>query len=289
MADLIPPEVRSRLRSLRIVPRRALGMQGIGQHRSAARGTGTEFAQYRAYEQGDDLRRIDWKLYARSERLFVREAEREGPVAVRLLIDASGSMAQADPDRPDWTRLDAAKAMAACLAEVAAMHGDRIGLMAMSDAGIVVIDAATGPRQRDRMLIELLRLERGTGFADEEALGPVWERVGPEDLAIVFSDGFDPGLVAMTEKLAAAGREVLFVEMLTVAEDRFPISGGFRFRDPETGETVTGDARALREAFLAEFGAARAQLHARLDALGIRHVPYVLDEPVDAPLRRLFA
>ncbi|WP_155518724.1 DUF58 domain-containing protein, partial [Xanthomonas euvesicatoria] len=73
---LIPSDVRSRLRGLQLRARHAQGAHGIGQHASRSRGAGLEFAQYRAYEPGDALRQIDWKLYARSDRFFVREAER---------------------------------------------------------------------------------------------------------------------------------------------------------------------------------------------------------------------
>ena len=77
--------------------------------------------------------------------------------------------------------------------------------------------------------------------------------------------------------------------MLTLAERDFPFTGGYRFRDPETGEELLADGAALRAEFLARFAEARAALHARLDALGIRHAAHMLDEPVDLPLRRLFA
>ena len=78
----LPPELRTRLRALSIVPRRAAALASAGMHDSRNRGGGLEFAQYRAYERGDDLRGIDWKLYARSDRFFVRDAERESPIAV---------------------------------------------------------------------------------------------------------------------------------------------------------------------------------------------------------------
>jgi hypothetical protein len=78
-------------------------------HASRSKGAGLEFAQYRAYEPGDEPRRIDWKLFARSDKFFVREAEEESPIAIWILLDASASMAQADRVRPDWSRFDAAK------------------------------------------------------------------------------------------------------------------------------------------------------------------------------------
>src|SRR5690606_16502159 len=94
--DPIPADVRSRLKDLRLTARRAIGTQGIGLHHSRSRGAGLEFAQYRAYEPGDELRQIDWKLYARSDRFFVREAERESPLTVWIVLDATASMAQRD-------------------------------------------------------------------------------------------------------------------------------------------------------------------------------------------------
>src|SRR5690606_29961146 len=126
--DPIPPEVCARLRGLRIGSRRAAGGRGFGLHRSRSRGAGMEFVQYRGYEPGDELRRIDWKLYARSDRFFVREAERESPLNIWVLVDTSGSMAQADEQRPEWSRLDAARALAACVFEVALAQGDPFGL-----------------------------------------------------------------------------------------------------------------------------------------------------------------
>lgn len=289
MVDFLPTDVRSRLRGLRLVTRRAVGSHGIGLHQSHSRGAGLEFAQYRAYEPGDELRQIDWKLYARSDKFFVREAERESPVAVWILIDASASMDQRDATRPDYSRLDAAKAIAAAIAELAMQQGDRFGFMALGDTGLRLLPPATGLRQRDRMMLELLDVSAGRAFASDEQLGPLWERVGTHDLVILLSDCFDEQAVALAEKLASAGRETLLVEMLTVAERDFPFTGGYRFRDPETGEELLADGPALRTEFLARFGEAREALHARLDAVGIGHVTHVLDESVDLPLRHLFS
>jgi len=286
--DLIPPGVRSRLKSLRLTSRRAIGAQGIGAHTSRSRGTGLEFAQYRAYEQGDEPRQIDWKLYARSDKFFVREAERESPLALWILIDASASMTQADARRPGWSRLDAAKALAACLAELAIAQGDRFGLIALRDDGLRMVAPGAGPRHRDRLLIELHALIAGGGFPEPARLVPLWERIGAQDLVVMLGDFFDEGAVALVERLAAARREALVIQLLTAEERDFPFEGGHRFRDPETDEELLGDGTALRADFIERFAAARAALHARLDAAGIGHATYVLDEEVDEPLRRLF-
>ncbi|MGO1068976.1 DUF58 domain-containing protein [Lysobacter sp. CA199] len=288
MRDLIPPDVRARLRNLRLVSKRAVGAHGIGVHSSRSRGAGLEFAQYRAYEPGDELRQIDWKLYARSDRFFVREAERESPLAVWLLLDASASMAQEDAARPGWSRLDAGKALVACVAELALRQGDRFGLIALRGDGLRLLAPATGARQRDRLLLELHSLSAHGAWPAAQQLRPLWERIGAGDLVLMIGDGFDEASVEVAERLASARREVLSLRILTVEERDFPFRGGYRFRDPETFEELLGDGVALREGFLERFKAARAALDARLDASGIRHVEYVLDEELDLPLRRLF-
>ncbi|NUO74515.1 MAG: DUF58 domain-containing protein [Lysobacter sp.] len=286
--DLIPAAVRARLRNLRLTSRRAVGAHGLGLHRSRSRGAGLEFAQYRAYEPGDELRQIDWKLYARSDRFFVREAERESPLAVWLLLDASASMNQADAARPGWSRLDAAKALVACVAELALRQGDRFGLIALRDDGLRLLAPASGPRQRDRLLLELQALSARGSWPGSEQLRPLWERIRADDLVLMLGDGLDESGIAVAERLAAARREVLSLRILTAEERDFPYQGGHRFRDPETGEELLGDGVALRAEFLARFAAARAQIDTRLDACGIRHAEYVLDEELDLPLRRLF-
>lgn len=284
--DLIPADVRSRLKDLRLTARRAIGAQGIGVHHSRSRGAGLEFAQYRAYEPGDELRQIDWKLYARSDRFFVREAERESPLTVWIVLDATASMNQRDGER--GTRFDAARRLTACIAELALRQGDRFGLLVLHGDGVRLVSPGNGVRQRDQLLLALHGLTAGGTFPVAGKLAPVWERIGAGDLVIALSDGFDEAMVALIERLAAARREVLAIQLLTAEERDFPFTGGHRFRDPETGEELLGDAAALRADYLQRFAEAQRLLDARLDASGIRHARYYTDQPLDLPLRRLF-
>lgn len=288
IAELIPPQVRARLKDLRLTSRRAVGLQGVGLHHSRSRGAGLEFAQYRAYEPGDELRQVDWKLYARSDRYFVREAERESPLAVWLLVDATASMAQEDAARPGWSRLSAAKGLAACVAELALRQGDRFGMAVLRGDGVRVVAPGSSVRQRDRLFLDLHGLEAEGRWPDAEHLRPLWERISAGDLVVLLSDLFDAGTLEVATRLAAARREVVAIQVLTAEERDFPFAGGHRFRDPETGEELLGDGPAMREDFLARFAQARREVHARLDSAGIRHAEYVLDQPLDLPLRRLF-
>lgn len=283
----LSPELRSRLRRLSIVPRRPGALASAGLHDSRNRGGGLEFAQYRAYERGDDLRRIDWKLYARSDRFFVRDAERESPIAVWIVLDASASMAQADLARPGWSRFDAARRIAASLIEIALHQGDRFGVIVEGADGLVLAPRA-GPRHRDRVLLALAPL-KPIGVAQwARDVAVFGERIGPQDLTLLLSDGFDEDCVAASERLAASGRDVSLIQILTADERDFPFDAGYRFHDPETGAQLIGDGRALRAEFLARFAQARAALAARLRAHGVRHVEHFIDESADQPIRDLF-
>jgi uncharacterized protein (DUF58 family) len=286
--DLVAPDVRARLRDLRLVARSSAGGDGVGQHTSRSRGAGLEFAQYRAYEPGDEPRRIDWKLYARSDRYFVREAERDSPLTVWLIIDATASMRQADAARAGFSKLDAAKGLAACVIELALRQGDRFGVMALGGAAPLLIPASTGPRQRDRCLLELARLAAAGTWPDAASLRPLWERIRPPSLVLFLSDFFDDAVTDLAVRLAAARREVLAVQLLSAEERDFPFAGGHRFLDPESGRERRVDAPAVRKDFLQKFAAARAELAARFTASGVRNTAHVLDEPLDAPLRRFF-
>lgn len=285
--SLIPADVRARLRGLRLGGRRVAGGDGFGQHRSRSRGAGLEFAQYRPYEPGDELRQVDWKLYARSDRFFVRESERDSPLTAWVVIDATASMGQAGARH--GTRLDTAVLLAACVVELALRQGDRFGLAIIGGDGLRLVPAGVGPRQRDRCLLALHGLRAAGAWPEEARLRPLWERIGAGHLVLLLSDDFDAAAAVLMEKLSAARREVLNIQLLTDEERDFPFRGGHRFVDPETGEERTSDGAAAREDFLRRFAAARQALHARLAAAGVRRVEHVADRPADEPLRALFA
>lgn len=284
----LPDELRARLRDLHLRARSAAGGDGLGMHASRSRGAGLEFAQYRGYEPGDEPRRIDWKLFARSDRYFVREAERDSPLTVWIVIDASASMSVADRARPDFSKLEAAKLLAACVIELALRQGDRFGLIGLSAAALALVAEGAGARQRDRCLLELDRLASGGLLPGADQLRPLWERVRPGALVFFLSDGFDDELTELELRLAAARREVLSIQLLSAEERDFPFKGGLRFRDPETGAELRIDAAAARRDFIERFAAARAALARRMAAAGVLHVEHVIDRPLDEPLHRLF-
>lgn len=284
----LPPDLRTRLRRLSITPRRAAVIASAGQHASRNRGGAQEFAQYRAYERGDDLRQIDWKLYARSDRFFVRDAERESPVTVWIVLDASASMAQPDLKTPNWSRFDAARRLAAALVEIAVNQGDRFGLVIETATGPMVVPPGGGARQRDRVLLIMAPIQPAGIARWDRDVGVYGERFGSTDVVLILSDGFDVACVETAERLAMSGRDVAMIRVLTADERDFPFDQGYRFVDPETGAQLVGDGPALRADFLRRFAQAREALSDRLDAHGVRHAEHFADRPADEPIRALF-
>ena len=210
VASLIPPELRARLKPLRL-DRALLALRaGHRPAREPRRGAGLEFAQYRAYEPGDEPRHIDWKLYARSDRYFVRDAERDSPLTAWLLVDATASMAQADAARPrvhaSSTRRRRSRPASP---RSRSQQGDSFGLVTVGGERRRL---AGGKRTRGIATscgARSTRSSAGSQLPDEAALRPLLERIAPAALLVILSDGFDETLVALAERLAAARREVL--------------------------------------------------------------------------------
>jgi hypothetical protein len=161
-------------------------------------------------------------------------------------------------------------------------------LVAVNDIGLQVVNAGFGPRHRDHCLMALNTLKAEGAWPTEAQCRPIWERIGANSLVILLSDDFDEGAVNLAERLSAARRDVLSIQILTTEERDFPFAGGYRFRDAEAGRELLTDGKDSRAEFISTFSRARKDLAARFASSGITHVEYVLDQPVDAPLRRLF-
>lgn len=284
----LTPALRALIATLRLRPRQALGRQGLGHHASRNRGSGQEFAQYRAYESGDEPRQIDWKLFARSDRFFVREAERESPVRAWLLLDTTASMTQADEADPQFTRFDAARQLAHCVFEIAQRHGDACGLVLCGGAGLSLVTPGSGPRQRDRLRHALATATPNGEWPQADVLAPAWGRIARGDLVVALGDFFDEATVAQLVRLAHAGREVVALQIQTADERDFPYPDGRRFIEPEAGESLLGDGPALRADYLARFAAAQRVLAAQFAAAGIRHATHVIDQSPGPVLQVLF-
>ncbi|HEX5656286.1 MAG TPA: DUF58 domain-containing protein [Polyangiales bacterium] len=220
------------------------GQRGERSARSA--GSGVAFAGHRAYAAGDDFRFIDFALYARSDRLHVKQFEEERELAIELLLDCSGSME---------AKLPLAKQLAAALGYLALVHSDRVAVQPFASAPLARLEPLRGARRALLLLrhLEALRADGGTDLL--QAARAVRARTRRGGLAFVISDGYDvPNLLAGIDVLRHAHLAPV-VLLLEHAEEASPsLDGELTLVDRETGEerVVTVDARVLaryREAY----------------------------------------
>lgn len=281
LVSLLPVALRSRLRELQLRSWRSSGATGLGGHASRQRGSGLEFAQHRAYAPGDAPRQIDWQLYARTDRLFVREAERDSALRVWVLLDHSASMGlPATTTAASATRLNAACSLVAAVVELAWRQGDALGLALLGQDALQLLPMAGGNRMRERCNQALAGLRAGGGWPSATAQLPLLAALRGAELVLLLSDGLDPELPALARRLASGGREVRVLQLLTVAERDFDFVGGHCFVDPETGAQQLTDARAARAEYLQQFAAAQTRLAQQLRADSVALHTAVLDQPL---------
>jgi uncharacterized protein (DUF58 family) len=307
-----------RLEQLVVAGRKLYAGTTSGRRRSRRLGDGVEFADHRAYFPGDDLRYIDWNVYARTERLLLRLFHEEADLLVHLVVDASGSMAlggrsESAPPRssegappnahrrrrwvgrrraaaPATPKFDHARRIAAALAHVALANLDRVAIWWAAQDAAAGLPPLGGMARRPRVL-EFLAAMRPSGSADlAQAAERIVARRGGRGMAVLISDFLDVGDVARAlDRLHVGGIETAAVQTLAPEEIAPPFRGRVDFLDAEDGATRRLQITpALREAYLAE-------LRARLDALDrlcaardTTLVRTITTDPVDVLLLKTF-
>jgi uncharacterized protein (DUF58 family) len=284
---LIPPSTLATLGSLELVARTVVDGFMYGAHPSRMAGAGIEFSQYRSYQPGDDLRRVDWKLFGRSDRYFVRESESETSVTVQLVLDASGSMAGAESG---VSRLDYGRFVAAALALLAHRQGDATSLHLVRNGELVTHPAQRGQRHLHRLLHSL---EQATA----EGAWPPWSTLegplssGGRAITVFISDVHERADEIRTAiaHLSSLRHDVALVHLVGREELEFPYAGPVTFEELETGRTVEVDADSARPAYLASVARALDALAGELAERPIVYLRSVTDQPVDEVLRAFSA
>ena len=205
-----------------------------GGRRSVKRGQSVEFADYREYTLGDDLRQLDWNVYARLERLFVKLFVEEEDVTVTLLIDASASMATGQP-----SKLVFAKRAAAALGYIGLASEDRIAVSALTGRVARRRAALRGSGRVFRLLADLSAIEPAAGTTDLVAAARhAAAQLHGRGVIVLLSDLLDPGADRVIRELAATGSELIVLHVLSPDELDPPLEGDLRLVDTETDERV---------------------------------------------------
>ena len=222
-------------RDLELVIRHVLAGLGHGIHAGRERGAGVEFSEYRAYAPGDEWRRVDWKLLARADRYFVREAERDSHVAVWLWLDATASMAEPSREINGIDKLWFARTVLACVAAIAQRQGDAFGLVVCSGGKVEFTPASRGPRQLQRVLAALTKATPQGDLPSAETLRASLHFARAPSMIFAASDFLDwpsPMSEALL-RLRNMRHDVRLLTLRTQAEVDASFKSGSGYRDPE--------------------------------------------------------
>ncbi len=236
---------------LDLVIRHVLAGLGHGIHAGRERGAGVEFSEYRAYAPGDEWRRVDWKLLARADRYFVREAERDSHVAVWLVLDASASMLEPSREVEGVDKLAYARTLLGCVAAIAQRQGDAFGLVVLNGGRAAFTPAMRGPRHLQRVLLQLSRVEAEGSLADADTLRASLHFAQSPSVIFTASDLLDwpSPLSQALVRLRGMRHDVRVLCLQTQAEVDASFSSSVAYRDPEQGTGVYRFGADLREGY----------------------------------------
>jgi uncharacterized protein (DUF58 family) len=281
----IDPKTLAALGDLALAARTVVDGFMYGVHQSRMPGAGLEFSQYRSYQPGDDLRRVDWKLFARSDRYFLRDAETDTSVAVRLVLDASESMAQ-EEDR--LSKLEYARLVVAVLALLAHRQGDAVGLYPVAGPPGPVEPPRRQHQHLDRLLHALMRITPSGAWPAWEALEGVFTAGGQRGIVVIVTDLHERHAEIRTAatKLAALRHDVLLIHIASPSELELRYHGVVTLEELETGRRIEVDADAVRAEYLAAMERELTTLRRTLEDQRVDYARFRLDQPLDAVLRQ---
>jgi uncharacterized protein (DUF58 family) len=249
---------------LDVVIRHVLAGLGHGIHAGRERGAGVEFSEYRAYAPGDEWRRVDWKLLARADRYFVREAERDSHVAIWLVLDATASMAEPSRKVEKLDKMWYARTVLACVAAIAQRQGDAFGLLVLQDGKIQLTPASRGPRQMHRVIAALNKAEPRGALPSEETLKASLHFARSPSVIFAVSDFLDwpSPLTEALIRLRHMHHDVRALSLQTASELEGIFQENIAFRDAEHDGPVYRFGPDARSAYLDAYNAHYAEVAA---------------------------
>ena len=261
----------------------------LGLHGSMARGTGIEFSQFRAYEPGDAPGKIDWKLFARSDKYFIREAERESNINVWLVLDSSASMLQVASKTDAQhaiTKLDYARTLLATLGYLAQQQGDAVGLLTLSSTCLDYLPALSGAQHWRRTLIKLAQIQGGGQVPELGHVEHYLAKLQDNAIVIVVSDFYQHNqeISAFMQRLNPAKTDIIAVQLESDEERDFPFQGQIRFFDVEKKQPIQVQAEDVKTRYLQARQHFSQQLETALKQAQIAHVLANIDRPMTETL-----
>lgn len=298
------PGLAGALSGLELKARRIVDGYLAGAHRGPRRGSSAEFAAHREYTPGDDLRYLDWKVYGKRDRFYVRQLEEETNFVCQILLDVSDSMRYRS-EGVAASKLECARLAAAALAYLVLRQQDAVGLTTFA-AGIETRVAPSGHPSHLKQIVHALEsistelpVHRGAHEHDHrlaaaspaDALHELAEQFTRRCVIVVLSDCFgDPLLLsAALRHFRSRRHDVMLLQVIDPAEQDFPFEEPTRFLDIESPQTELIDPKVVRAAYCREFEAFRRRLEAECRDLGMDYGLLRTDQPLDAVLAAFLA
>jgi uncharacterized protein (DUF58 family) len=283
VAGLIDPATLMQLKSLELRARHVVEGFMTGLNRSPYHGFSVEFTEYRQYTQGDDPRHLDWRLFARSDRYYIKRFEDETNLRCLLLLDTSRSM---NFGSVGYSKSDYGRTLVATLAYFLNSQRDAVGLATFSSE----IEEFTPPRYRvghlRRILVALERAAEGTATHLARPLEQIAERLNKRGMLVLISDLLAPLATLETSlgSLAARGQEVIVFHVLDPEELKFEFIAPELFEDMESRDRLYVDPQSVRAEYLKRFGRHLEQIETICSRLGLTYHRLSTDTPLEMAL-----
>lgn len=284
----IDPEILSKISNLELRARSVVEGFISGLHKSPFKGFSVEFMEYRQYVPGDDLKRIDWKLYARSDRLFVKEFEDETNTTCHILMDISKSM---EYTSGGITKLEYASYLAASLAYFMIRQRDSVGLYLFDSALREQLSPKSTAAHLHSILTVLDGYEPGADSEMKKPFSELAEAVKRPGIVIVISDLLDEAdkIINGMRHLKFNGSDVILFHLLDREEQKFDFSDIVEFEDMESGEKLLVVGETAQEIYQANFDRHCETVTKQTGIVGVDYCKLITDKPLDFALFKYLA
>ena len=280
----VDPAIIARLGTMELKARTVVEGFLAGLHRSPFRGFSVEFAEYRQYLPGDDLSTLDWKIYARSDRHYVKKFQEETNLECHVLLDVSASMGYRGSAA--MSKLEYGSVLAASLAFLMHRQRDATGLIAFDDRMTFRLPAGARTGHLHALLLALEQMKCGSRSDVARPLRQLAEALVKRSLVVLISDLLDdpePAIKGLRH-LKTRGTDVIVFQVLDPYELTFPFRGASRFRDLESAEEIVAEPSAIRTSYLRELAGLTLRFDRELRGAGIDYVQLDTSKPLDFAL-----
>ena len=281
--NFLDPAVVARLGTLELKARTIVEGFLTGLHRSPFKGFSVEFAEYRQYIPGDDISTIDWKVYARSDRHYVKKYEDETNLDCHVMLDVSASMGYGSGA---MTKFEYGACLAASLAYLMNRQRDAVGLSAFDDKIVDMLPASSRSGHLRALLLTLQRLQLGRETDVSRPLHQLADSLSRRGMVIVISDLLDKpdDVIRALKHFQFRGTDVIVFHVLDRDEIEFPFSRPTRFEDLESADEVMAVPGAIRDHYLKQIGALIDRYKRELGAAGIDYNLLPTSQPLEMAL-----